>query len=55
MEVPLDDFDVILGNNFLILVKGDVMPHLGGVLFVDEQCPALYKVFIQMRRIKNVY
>ena len=33
--VPLDDFDVILGIDFLLKAKGFVMPHLGGLMIED--------------------
>lgn len=40
MAVPLDDFDIILGNEFLVAAHVAVMPHLGGLLIADEPCPS---------------
>lgn len=37
--VPLDDFDVILGNDFMVKAKAAVMPFLGGLLIMDEKQP----------------
>ncbi|GAV61286.1 Asp_protease_2 domain-containing protein [Cephalotus follicularis] len=37
--VPLDDFDLILGSEFLICEKVIIMPHLGGLLATNEQKP----------------
>lgn len=53
--VPLDDFDVILGVDFLISAKVSVMTHLGGILICDEKSPALVSgVFIdQSSRLRN--
>ena len=53
--VPLDDFDVILGVDFLIPAKVSVMPHLGGILICDEKSPAFVSgVFIdQSSRLRN--
>ena len=36
LVVPLDDFDLILGIEFLSLAKAMVAPHLGGVIICDE-------------------
>ena len=36
MVVPLDNFDVILGVDFLMRAKAAPMVHLGGVMFFDE-------------------
>lgn len=40
MAIPLDDFDIILGNEFLVAAKVTVMPHLGGLMIHDENCPS---------------
>lgn len=37
MAIPLDDFDLILGLDFLVKAKAVVMPHLNGVMIMDEQ------------------
>ncbi|VFQ97231.1 unnamed protein product [Cuscuta campestris] len=33
--LPLDDFDLILGNEFLIMAKAVVFPYLGGMMIND--------------------
>ena len=40
MAVSLDDFDVILGNDFLVAAKVAVMPHLGGLFIADAGSPS---------------
>ncbi|XP_012851858.1 PREDICTED: uncharacterized protein LOC105971552 isoform X2 [Erythranthe guttata] len=37
--VPLDDFDVILGQEFLLAAKAAVIPFLGGLMIMDEERP----------------
>ncbi|GMP31451.1 hypothetical protein CsSME_00005655 [Camellia sinensis var. sinensis] len=39
MAVPLDDFDVILGNDFFVVAKVALMPYFGGLLILDENQP----------------
>jgi hypothetical protein len=39
MVYPLDDFELILGNEFFVAAKVAVMPHLGGILIADEKRP----------------
>ena len=39
MVVPLDDFEMILGIEFLGAAKAMVAPHLRGVMICDEECP----------------
>ncbi|GAV89554.1 RVP_2 domain-containing protein [Cephalotus follicularis] len=39
MIVPLDDFDVIFGIDFLTRNKAVPMPHLKGLMFMDENQP----------------
>lgn len=41
MVVPLDGFDVIIGNDFFRDAKMVLMPHLGGLLVTDERQPRL--------------
>ncbi|KAL0408358.1 UNVERIFIED_CONTAM: hypothetical protein Sradi_1770200 [Sesamum radiatum] len=36
--VPLDDFDVILGMDFMLLAHAMVMPYLSGLFIVDANC-----------------
>ncbi|GAV86380.1 gag-asp_proteas domain-containing protein, partial [Cephalotus follicularis] len=37
MVVPLDDFDLILGNNFFITEKVLIIPHLCGIFITNER------------------
>src|SRR5262249_46250612 len=37
--IPLDDFDIIFGNDFLFTAKVFVCPHLGRLMIMDEQHP----------------
>ena len=37
MVVPLDDFDMILGNDFFIAAKMAILPHLFGLLISNEK------------------
>ncbi|KAG8371594.1 hypothetical protein BUALT_Bualt13G0104200 [Buddleja alternifolia] len=43
MAVPLDDFDIILGMQFLISANAFVCPRAGGLLFVDAECNPFVK------------
>jgi hypothetical protein len=43
LVVPLDDFDIILGNAFFVLAKAVPMPFLGGLLIMDEEQPCFVK------------
>lgn len=43
LAVPLDDFDLILGMDFLRKAKASVMPHLGGVMIGEESNPCFVK------------
>jgi hypothetical protein len=43
LVVPLDDFDIILGNEFFVLAKAIPMPFLGGMLIMDESQPCFVK------------
>ena len=45
MVVPLDDFDVILGNDFFRAAKVASMPYLGGLLISDERAPCFMPGF----------
>ena len=38
-RVPLDDFDFILGNDFFQRAKVALLPHLNGLLIMDEKQP----------------
>ncbi|GAV60107.1 gag-asp_proteas domain-containing protein [Cephalotus follicularis] len=44
MVVPLDDFDLILGNDFFILEKVIMMPHLSGLLIMNKNSPCFVAV-----------
>ena len=35
--VPLDDFDLILGVDFLLRAKVTLIPHLGGLMMLEEK------------------
>ena len=37
LSVPLDDFDFILGNDFFQRAKVALLPHLNGLLIMDEK------------------
>ncbi|KAL3529612.1 hypothetical protein ACH5RR_008934 [Cinchona calisaya] len=39
-SVLLDDFDLILGKEFMATNKIFPIPHLDGVMFTDERCPS---------------
>jgi hypothetical protein len=43
LVVPLDDFDVILGNEFFVLAKAVPMPFVGGLLIMDEKQPCFVR------------
>ncbi|XP_057770708.1 uncharacterized protein LOC130990498 [Salvia miltiorrhiza] len=43
MAVPLDDFEIILGMEFLKMAKVPVMAHVGGIMILDERCPTFVK------------
>ncbi|KAG6503122.1 hypothetical protein ZIOFF_035412 [Zingiber officinale] len=53
MVVPLDDFDIILGNEFLVTAHVAVMPHLGGLLIADENCPSFVQGVYDVGKPKN--
>lgn len=37
MVMKIDDFEVILGNNFFVSACVGVLPHLGGVMVMYRQ------------------
>ena len=39
LSAPLDDFDFILGNDFFQRAKVALLPHLNGLLIMDEKQP----------------
>ncbi|KAH7668916.1 hypothetical protein IHE45_11G041900 [Dioscorea alata] len=39
LVAPLDDFELILGIDFLVLAKAAVIPRLGGVMIMGEAQP----------------
>ncbi|GAV75623.1 Asp_protease_2 domain-containing protein [Cephalotus follicularis] len=49
MVVPLDDFDLILGNEFFISEKIFIMPHLCGLLITNEQNLTLWRDMMLQR------
>ncbi|XP_059437724.1 uncharacterized protein LOC132170646 [Corylus avellana] len=43
LVVPLDDFDIILGNEFFVLAEAAPMPFLRGMLIMDKAHPCYVK------------
>ena len=43
LYVPLDDFDLILGVDFLLRAKVTLIPHLGGLVVLGENQPCFVK------------
>ncbi|RVW26159.1 Retrovirus-related Pol polyprotein from transposon 297 [Vitis vinifera] len=41
--VPLDDFDLIFGVDFLLRAKVALIPHLGGLVVLEEKQPCFVK------------
>lgn len=41
--VTLDDFDCILGMDFLVETRSAVIMHLGGIMMENESCPCFVK------------
>uniref|UniRef100_A0A803MZL3 Chromo domain-containing protein n=1 Tax=Chenopodium quinoa TaxID=63459 RepID=A0A803MZL3_CHEQI len=44
IAITLDDFELVLGNEFIRKCKASVMPYLGGMLIGDEDGPCFVKV-----------
>ncbi|KAL3522689.1 hypothetical protein ACH5RR_015523 [Cinchona calisaya] len=52
MAVPLDDFDLILGKEFMATNKIFPIPHLDAVMIADERCPTFIpSVFVNTNAI----
>ena len=49
LYVPLDDFDLILGVDFLLRAKVALILHLGGLMVLEEKQPC----FVQALRAKD--
>ena len=47
--VPLDDFDLIIGVDFLLKAKVALIPHLGGLVVLKERQPC----FVQALRAND--
>ena len=47
--VPLYDFDLILGVDFLLRAKVALIPHLGGLVVLEEKQPC----FVKALRMKD--
>ena len=47
--VPMDDFDLIIGVDFLLKAKVALIPHLGGLVVLVEKKP----YFVQALRAKD--
>ena len=43
LSTSLDDFDLILGNEFFVKATVMVLPHLNGLLFMDETQPCFVR------------
>lgn len=53
MVYPLDDFELILGNEFFLTAKVAVMPYLGGILIADEKQPCFVPRHVKDKRIRE--
>ncbi|KAH0652643.1 hypothetical protein KY289_030321 [Solanum tuberosum] len=42
-EVPLDDFNLLLGIYFMRILKAAPIPHLDGLIFMGEKDPRFVK------------
>ena len=47
MVIPLDDFDLILGVEFLVKAKESMVPHLRGIFIGDENAPCFVQAIGQ--------
>ena len=47
--MPLDDFDLIIGVDFLLKAKVALIPHLGGLVVLKERQPC----FVQALRAND--
>lgn len=50
MVYPLDDFELILGNEFFVAAKVAVVPHLCGILIADEKQPCFVPRQVKEKR-----
>ncbi|KAH7836606.1 hypothetical protein Vadar_003409 [Vaccinium darrowii] len=53
MVYPLDDFELILGNEFFLAAKVAVMPHLSGILIADGKQPYFVSQHSKDKRIRE--
>ncbi|KAH7836343.1 hypothetical protein Vadar_000105 [Vaccinium darrowii] len=53
MVYPLYDCELILGNEFFLVAKVTVMPHLGGILIADEKQPYFVPRHSKDKRIRE--
>ena len=44
--VPLDDFNLIIGVDFLLKAKVALIPHLGGFVVLEEKKPYLVQALM---------
>ena len=49
LYVPLDDFNLILGIDFLLKAKVALIPHLGGLIVLEERQPC----FVHALRVND--
>ncbi|XP_062075806.1 uncharacterized protein LOC133779926 [Humulus lupulus] len=55
MVVPLDDFDLILGIEFLSAAKAMLAPHLRGMMICDEGSPCFFEeISVNQSKVKGV-
>ena len=47
--VPLDDFNLIIGVDFLLRAKVALIPHLGGLVVLEEK----QSYFMKALRVKD--
>lgn len=55
LAVPLDDFDLILGIDFLTIAKATMMPHLGGMLIMEESHPHFVAGIQKEKKARRCY
>ncbi|KAH7836883.1 hypothetical protein Vadar_006893 [Vaccinium darrowii] len=53
MVYSLDDFELILVNEFFLAAKVAVMPHLGGILIANEKQPCFVPRHSKNKRIRK--
>ncbi|PKI60629.1 hypothetical protein CRG98_018979 [Punica granatum] len=54
MVIPMDDFDMILGDNFFMKAYVSVMSHLGGFLIGDPEQACFLRGHVRLSRSEEV-